>query len=117
MWRYCHAGHTRKTLKCHLGTWRGMNCVVTEKILAGRCEKQQNICYNPQQHLLLAKARIIPPQFLCHAGINSGLTRNNPLSASCIYALVSAKQCVSAGETKGVQGEYQRCSGIAAGVL
>lgn len=33
MWRYCHAGHTRKTLKGGLCTWRGMgmNCVVTEK--------------------------------------------------------------------------------------
>lgn len=78
-----------------------MNCVVTEKTLAGRCEKQQNICYIPQQHFLLAEARIIPSQFLCHAGINSGLTRNNPVSANCIYALVSAKQCVSGGKTKG----------------
>lgn len=80
-----------------------------------RCKKQQNICYITQQYLLLAGARIIPPLFLCHVEINSELTRNNPVTANCIYALVSAKQCVSAGKTKSIQGEYQRCSGIAAG--
>lgn len=74
-------------------------------MLAGRCKKQQNICYLTQQNLLLAGARIIPPQVLCHAGINSELTRNNPVTPNCICALVSAKQCVSAGKRKRVQGE------------
>lgn len=63
----------------------------------------------------LSSTWIIPLQFLGHAGINSELTRNNPATVNCIYALVNTEQCVSAGKTKRVQGDYQRCSGIAAG--